>query len=121
MKNIKLFEEFNSDECEQEEIIQRDYPEEEEEDEEEEVSEESLTLFEEIIELLSDIGDVEDDVEIEDDECEFVFNGIEFELKLEGDVVMINSEVDDISDSIGSFKKHQVEKIVDAIVKYKVS
>lgn len=120
MKNIKLFEEFNSDEFEQEEIIQRDYSEEEEE-EEEEVSEESLTLFEEIIELLSDIGDVEDDVEIEDDECEFVFNGIEFELKLEGDVVMINSEVDDISDSIGSFKKHQVEKIVDAIVKYKVS
>ena len=109
MKIIKLFEDFHNEEIE-EEMTQ-----------EENTTAEELNTFEEIIELLSDIGDVEDDVEIEDDECEFVFNGIEFELKLEGDVVLINSEVDDISDSIGSFKKHQVEKIVDAIVKYKVS
>lgn len=109
MKIIKLFEDFHNEEIE-EEMTQ----------EEENTTAEELNTFEDIIELLSDAGSV-DDIEIEDDECEFEFNGMEFELKLEGDVILICVEVEDVADTIGSFKSYQVEKIVDAIKMYKVS
>lgn len=109
MKIIKLFEDFHNEEIE-EEMTQ----------EEENTTAEELNTFEDIIELLSDAGSV-DDIEIEDDECEFEFNGMEFELKLEGDAILISVEVEDVTDTIGSFKSYQVEKIVDAIKMYKVS
>lgn len=108
MKIIKLFEYFHNEEIE-EEMTQ-----------EENTTAEELNTFEEIVELLSDAGSV-DNIEIEDDECEFEFNGMEFELKLEGDAILISVEVEDVTDTIGSFKSYQVEKIVDAIKMYKVS